>query len=293
MIRLDADLSLIEGGDLGDDKPFEATVKAAGQEIVITINDPSRLPGSGRRALKELAVLADGLARRGLSVRVDGPKGTIIAFGAVKTGVIHRLVTGSRHLRLGKFSALAPLVRRRKGASLMAIVPPPTTLMPVAPTLARNVRRRITTTHYIPGSGRPRLIFSVGSGAWDGSRPREFELLPDVTRIGSSPDADLQLDGLEPIHAEIRHERGDEYVLYPMGVTGGGRAAEPGGPSQASRVLRTGARVELGTWRLAYYREEFADHGRPHGGRQGGEYSVQRDQPPRPHSPRGQKSRGA
>jgi hypothetical protein len=34
---------------------------------------------------------------------------------------------------------------------------------------------------------------------------------------------------------------------------------------------------------MAYYREEFADHGRPFGGRQGGEYAFQKQQPVRPY----------
>ena len=34
----------------------------------------------------------------------------------------------------------------------------------------------------------------------------------------------------------------------------------------------------MGSWRLAYFREEFADHGRPFGGRSGGEFAYQRPQ---------------
>jgi hypothetical protein len=45
--------------------------------------------------------------------------------------------------------------------------------------------------------------------------------------------------------------------------------------------LRTGALITLGPWRLAFFREEFADHGRPFGGRMGGEFAVQRPQPAR------------
>ncbi|MFY9679907.1 MAG: FHA domain-containing protein, partial [Glutamicibacter protophormiae] len=43
-------------------------------------------------------------------------------------------------------------------------------------------------------------------------------------------------------------------------------------------VLRSGARIELGGWRLVFYREEYADHGRPYGGRNGGELAYQRPQ---------------
>ena len=48
------------------------------------------------------------------------------------------------------------------------------------------------------------------------------------------------------------------------------------------KALRTGNLLELGNVRFSFFREEFADHGRPFGGRQGGEFSHQREQPPRP-----------
>jgi hypothetical protein len=46
----------------------------------------------------------------------------------------------------------------------------------------------------------------------------------------------------------------------------------------AGRILRTGALITLGSWRLAFFREEFADHGRPFGGRDGRKFPVQRQQ---------------
>jgi hypothetical protein len=282
MIHLDIDLTLEEVGAAGA-PGLTASVKADGSEIVVHIDDPSRLPG--RRDLRSLTELADGLARRGVSVRVEGPDGTIVAFGDVHASALQRMMTGSPHIRLGSVQAIAPLLRRRDDA-FEAFAPPPPTLFPLFPTVQRGVRRKITTTHYVPGSGRPRLIFAVGTGAWDSTRPREFDLLPGVTRIGSGPDADLQLPGLSGVHAIIEHTADDEYVLVPFDRTLGGRAVEPGGPAEDVRVLRTGARIELGPWRMAYYREEFADHGRPFGGRQGGEYAIQKPQPPKPYPPK-------
>jgi hypothetical protein len=125
------------------------------------------------------------------------------------------------------------------------------------------------------GAGRPRLIFKVGEG-WDGTPPREFDLLEGTTRIGSGEDMDLQLDGLELFHAEIRHSAEDEYVLSRVVADD-----EQNGPMMSSAglvgegILRTGAPVELGEWSMSYFREEFADHGRPGGGRQGGEGAHQ------------------
>lgn len=284
MVRLDIDLSFSEheqGAD-ADTPPFEGTITAAGTEVRIVVSDPSRLPGNGRRTLAELSTVADALASRGISVKLEGPDGPILQLGDVKKSALQRVITGSRHIRLGSVGAVAPLLTRRNKGQVLTFPIPPETPFPLVPTINRTVRRRITTTHYTPGSGRPRLIFAVGDATWDGSRPREFDLLPTKTVIGSGEEADLRLPGLAPVHAEIRHEGDDEYVLYGFDVVGGGGAREQGpGRGGGGRILRTGARIELGDWRLAYFRAEFADHGRPYGGRVGGEFARQRKQPPR------------
>lgn len=138
--------------------------------------------------------------------------------------------------------------------------------------------RAPATTHAEFGAGRPRLIFKVGEN-WDGTPPREFDLLIDRTRIGSGDDMDLQLEGLLPFHAEITHTENDEYLLQH--VTADDEQNEPildssGLPGEG--ILRTGAPVDLGTWSMSYYRDEFADHGRPGGGREGGEGEHQPSQ---------------
>ena len=46
-------------------------------------------------------------------------------------------------------------------------------------------------------------------------------------------------------------------------------------------LLRTGTGVSLGRWYVSFFREEYADHGRPYGGRVGGEFAHQRSQPSR------------
>ncbi|WP_243393008.1 FHA domain-containing protein [Microbacterium testaceum] len=284
MVRLDIDLAFSEHeeGRDADVPPFEGTITAAGTEVRIVVSDPSRLPGNGRRTLAELSTVAEALASRGISVKLEGPDGPILQLGDVKSGALQRVITGSKHIRLGSVAAVAPLLVRRNGDRTLTFPVPPETPLPLVPTINRTVRRRITTTHYTPGSGRPRLIFAVGDSSWDGSRPREFDLLPTKTVIGSGEEADLRLPGLAPVHAEIRHEGDDEYVLYGFDQIGGGGARDQGpGRDGGGRILRTGARIELGDWRLAYFRAEFADHGRPYGGRQGGEFARQRKQPPR------------
>jgi hypothetical protein len=120
------------------------------------------------------------------------------------------------------------------------------------------------------------LVFIVGED-WRGGSAREFELAGEITRIGSGPDTDLTLEGLLPNHAEIRHDHNDEYILVVHGPAGLDHTV-----AHAEGVtLRTGSRVDLGDWAMTYARDEFADHGRPYGGREGGEFAHQADQPDR------------
>ncbi|WP_174776154.1 MULTISPECIES: FHA domain-containing protein [unclassified Cryobacterium] len=267
---------------------MNGTITARGLHVEVFSSKPELFVRARTTKLKDIRGLAADLAERGLTVSVSGPDGLIIRLGAVRAPVIQRLLTGSAHIALGSRAALVPLLRRRSaGAADAPSFPlPPPTLLPLVPTFDRRIRRRITTTHYAAGAGRPRLIFVVGSENWNGQMPREFDLLPGTTTIGSAPDADLQLQGLQPFHAEIRHDENDEYVLYPLGeVSGGVRRESPPDQAGAGQVLRTGARIEMGPWRMAFFREEYADHGRPYGGRLGGELSYQKPQPSRRSTP--------
>jgi hypothetical protein len=137
-----------------------------------------------------------------------------------------------------------------------------------------------TTTHAEPGAGRPRLVFTVGDQFTDGEPQREFIIVDDETLIGSAAHANLQLDRLLPIQAVIRHDERDEYVLFTRGDVTLGTAAD-GTDADEGHVLRTGFRLELGEWAMFFMRDEFADHGRPFGGRQGGEFEHQKPQPDR------------
>jgi hypothetical protein len=76
-------------------------------------------------------------------------------------------------------------------------------------------------------------------------------------------------------HAEIRRDVADEYRFIPLA---GHQLATVNGRQMGELLLRSGSRIELGSFVLTFFREEFADHGRPFGGRQGGEGSVQRHQ---------------
>lgn len=132
---------------------------------------------------------------------------------------------------------------------------------------------RITTTHDPAGGGHPRLVFSSGgtadqaSAAGDGAQ-QEFRLLRGRTVIGSGPGADLRLAGLADRHGEVCRDEADEYVYVHLGQPDGSRV---NGQPVREAVLHTGDRIELGEWMLSFARDEYADHGRPDGGRQGGE----------------------
>lgn len=117
---------------------------------------------------------------------------------------------------------------------------------------------------------------------WPGDRQEVFRLRGDITTIGSGPGCDIRLAGLDPVHAEVRHDDADEFVLVRCSRPGDTRVN--GAPVDAA-VLRTASRVEVGNWTMSFYREEFADHGRPYGGRVGGEIGHQRPQPARPRPP--------
>lgn len=132
----------------------------------------------------------------------------------------------------------------------------------------------VTTTHSAWGAGAPRLLISRGETR------TVYELEHTHTRIGSSADNELVLDGTEPLHATVQHDERDEYVLimHGPGETSGNpdTQARPG-----TLTLRTGARFTAGPWTFVFMRAEYADHGRPFGGRQGGEFSDQAPQPAR------------
>ena len=149
----------------------------------------------------------------------------------------------------------------------------------------------VTTTHDPRGGGRPRLIFALGDTAPPHASQREFDLLPGVSVIGSAPDADLRLEGLDARHAEIRRDERDEYLYVDLGSQSPGRVD---GQEISGKPLRTGDRIELGDWTLSFFREEFADHGIPFGGRHGGDpHPVQQEPRPRGTSPEGGSDRTA
>ena len=271
--RFRADINLDFSLQEASGEEARGSVKASGTEVVVALDRIDALLSHRMPSLGDLRPLAKTLSDQGLSVVVDGPDGRIISLGAVEAPASQRVITRSPHIKLGKLGALAPMLKRGRRSPARAFsLLPPGTLLPLLPTVKRRIPRRITTTHYTRGGGRPRLIFVQDSKSWNGQVPREFSLTEERVRIGSDASAQLQLPGLDGLHAEIVHNDRDEYVLVRHGKVSGSF-----GPGSAS-VLRTGSRLQMGEWCLAFFREEFADHGRPFGGRSGGEFAYQRPQ---------------
>ena len=259
--------------------PLRGAVRGAGQDLTLHVDRPERFAGSPDAA--PIRLLADALAARGLRLHVESPeRGRLVTLGAVRAPWWQRPATRSRHLRIDSLRGALTAVRGRarlRAAALPAVdLRPPGTVFPLAPTFLRRPRRLPTTTHDPAHGGGPRLVVVAADGIWAGE-PRVFWLQRELITIGSDPHCDVVLPGLLPVHAEVRHDDADEYVLLARG-----RDVRVYGARVREQLLRTSARVELGAWVLAYYREEFADHGRPYGGRIGGELGHQRPQPPRP-----------
>jgi hypothetical protein len=277
-LSLDADLEF--SLTLPDDRTVVGALTGSGAALELTVSDP--LLFAGRRDARAVRGIAETLAARGVSVTVVSPSGPLVTLGAPHTPWWQRRVTGSRHIRIERGAGLWSLARGRARATAGALptsdLVPPTMVWPPAPTFLRRPRT-VSTTHDPERGGHPRLIMAPSETPRPGERQSVFALSGEVTTIGSHPSCDIRLPGLAALHAEVRHDERDEFVLV--------RASDPGGtlvngaPVDRS-VLRTASRVQLGEWTMSFYREEYADHGRPHGGRVGGELGHQRAQPPRP-----------
>ena len=135
----------------------------------------------------------------------------------------------------------------------------------------------VTTTHDPRGAGDPRLVLKK-EDMWDGEGQPVFWLDGTVTTIGSDESCDVVLPDLASLHAVVTNDGADEYVLESCGP----ETRVHGAVVDETAILRTGARIDVGPHSLSFFREEYADHGRPYGGREGGEIGHQRSQPPRP-----------
>ncbi|HSJ20910.1 MAG TPA: FHA domain-containing protein [Nocardioidaceae bacterium] len=276
-LTVDADLRF--SVDVPGARTVTGHLTGSGTALELRVDDSFVL--AGRKDAAAIRGLAEGLAHRGLSIAVIGPSGPLVTLGARPSSWLQRRVTRSKHIRIERGAGLLSLARGRAqtgnvGALPVAELAPPVTMWPPAPTFLRR-RRKVTTTHDPLQGGNPRLVMASSQHPGPDERRRVFRLAGEVTTIGSAPDCDIRLPGLEPRHAEVRHDEWDEYVLVR---TAPGGTTRVNGAETERALLRTGTGVQVGDWVLSYVREEYADHGRPYGGRIGGELGHQRPQPP-------------
>lgn len=236
---------------------------------------------ASRQDAEAIRGIAEGLAQHGLSVTVVDPSGPLVTLGARRTSWLQRRVTRSKHIRIERTAGVLSLARGRAQTGNAGALPagdlaPPTTVWPPAPTFLRR-RRHPTTTHDPNHGGNPRLVMAHNPHPRPDDVPPVFRLTREVTTIGSAPENDICLPGLAPRHAEVRHDEWDEYVVFSLAPRPSTRVN--GAPVEKA-MLRTGTRLEVGDWTMSFHREEYADHGRPYGGRIGGELGHQRPQPP-------------
>lgn len=255
------------------------SLRGAGDRLELHVSDPVVFAGRGDASA--VRGIAGALAAYGVTVAVIAGDQLLLELGATDSGWLQRRVTGSRHLRVagvrGALAGIAGKVRNESTLPGRELVPP-TTLFPLLPTFGRRPQRPVTTTHDPGRGGNPRLVLTVGNARLPDSGKIIHPLRSDVTTIGSDSTCDIRLAGLAPVHAVVEHDRDDELVIIDRA---GGRTTRVNGQPVERRVLRTGARVEVGPWILAYRRAEYADHGRPFGGRIGGELGRQDKQPGR------------
>ena len=262
-------------------RTVRGSLAGSGKNLQLRVSDPFLF--AGRSDASAVRGIANGLARQGVSLAVVAPAGPLVTLGVPRTSWLQRRVTGSRHIRVERGAGLWSLVRGRVQAPTGGALPPaelvpPATLFPVAPTFRRRARPPVTTTHAPRGAGNPRLIMAPATHPRPGDRREVFRLRADVTTIGSDAGCDIRLAGLDPIEAEVRHDSADEFVVVRLGRNGNTRVH--GAPVDTA-LLRDASRLDIGAWTMSFHREEYADHGRPYGGRLGGEIGYQRRQPAR------------
>ncbi len=275
-------MSLVVDADLvfEIERPGESTVRCrltSGDDgLVLDVDDPGAFAGAGDAGA--VRALAAGLAAQGVRLRVVHEGRHLVTIGAVSAPWWQRRATGTRRIRLGSLRGAwtSGLSRARRTPSVLpdSGLLPASTLWPIAPTMQRRPRRRVTTTHDPARGGQAHLVHASGPlppGTW---QPNYW--LREGMTIGSDDACDVTLPGLSPVHARLSHDDADEWVVHAVeGVT------RVHGAPVVSQILRTGSRVEMGAHTFTYSREEFADHGRPFGGRIGGELGRQVPQPPR------------
>lgn len=259
--------------DTPDGEHAAGTVRSRGNEVVMQSADLSVLAGG--RSNGDLTALARQLAAQGMVLTIADEDGPLMRLGAVRSRFWHRVATRSKSVQVCRWRAAAALKAVVVAGRGHGVGIPPPTPVPLHLPTAPWSRRRVTTTHDQYGGGHPRLYLSDTRIPSTGRKVHAFSLQPGDSTIGSGDDVDLHLDGIDALQAVVERTDDDEYELVTRGTT---VHSYVNGRELPRQLLRTGSRIEIGPWRLTYVRDESADHGRPYGGRIGGELGRQRPQ---------------
>lgn len=260
----------------------EGRLTGSGNRLVLEVDTPEAFAGA--RDAPAVRGFARALAERHVQVRVVSGGQHLITVGDVRAPWWQRRLTGSRRIRMGSLRGALTAARARTGGQQQALpdlsMLPPATVWPPAPTFLRRKRRHPTTTHD-PGRGGEARLFLVEADVLGDRRAPTYWLV-DGARIGSGADCEIRLPGLAEVHARLVHDEHDEWVVEAVGGT-----TRVHGTPVMRHILRTGTGISVGDHRLSFFREEYADHGRPYGGRIGGELGRQRPQEPPERQERG------
>ena len=215
----------------------------------------------------------------GVVIRVISRGRHLVSLGAVNAPWWQRRATGSRRIRVGSVRGPSPRrgprPRHRVRAPRQSPWFPPPRCGPPTPTFGSPATPAGHDDARPARGGSPRLVLTK-EYVWAGERQPVFRL-QERTTIGS----DAELRHL-PRRAWRRTTRSSSTTTATS--TSSPRSTAPPGYTARSSIVRCCA-PEPGSrsapHRLVFFREEYADHGRPHGGRIGGEAGHQIPQPPR------------
>jgi hypothetical protein len=234
--------------------------------LEIRLSDPAYFAG-GRDAAR-LRAIASALAGVGVTVVVIAGDLVLLEVGITHTSWWQRRITGSANIKVASVRGiLTGAAGRLRGTGSSPVLPgatllPPATPWPLVPTMQGSTRRP-TMTHDPRRGGYPRLALTIGNKQVPQDGAVAFPLRGVETTIGSDAACDIRLAGLDPVHAVVVHDESDEFILMDRSRSG---TTLLNGAAVGSGILRTGARISLGDWSLAYPRPPYPPHGSPYRG---------------------------
>lgn len=139
-LRVTSDLVFSLDGPGG---PARGTVTGSGALLRVVVDDPrAALDASGVGSGVRLDGMADRLAAVGLTVEVDGPRGTIVRAGAGVDSTLGRIFAGTRALRVVDARQAWPLARAARSRVVTLVGVTAVSVAGLAAGVAVALRRR-------------------------------------------------------------------------------------------------------------------------------------------------------